>query len=203
MLAIKILWFVFAAVVASTYDNGKTTVVLVPDSDGYVGKVSVTTKAGSKTLTQAYTALKVKQSDDTLSAPAAISKAETKAIFSSALAAQPKAASYFILYFTSGTAQLTTKSQAELNKVVALIKKSQTIDIYISGHTDTQGSDKINAKLALNRAESVANLIKGQLTPNQTANIRATSHGEGDPLVKTVDNVNEPKNRRVEVTIHL
>ena len=46
-------------------------------------------------------------------------------------------------------------------------------------------------------------MIKAKLTTTQIANIRTNSHGEGNPLVKTADNVNEPQNRRVEVTIHL
>jgi len=33
------------------------------------------------------------------------------------------------------------------------------------------------------------------------ANITVTSHGEGNPLIKTADNVSEPRNRRVEVVI--
>ncbi len=31
--------------------------------------------------------------------------------------------------------------------------------------------------------------------------IRTTSHGEGNPLIPTKDNVAEPRNRRVEVIV--
>lgn len=203
MLGFKILWAVIVALMAVNYDTSHTTVVLIPDSDGHVGEVSVSNQSGSKTLTQAYTVVKAKQGDNSLSEPSQISESETKKLFAIALAAQPKSAKTFILYFNTGGTQLTAESQETLTQVISIIKQSATIDIYINGHTDTQGSDEINYKIALKRAKFVADLISSQLAYSQTSKIQTSSYGEGDPLVKTADNVKEAQNRRVEVTIHL
>jgi outer membrane protein OmpA-like peptidoglycan-associated protein len=51
----------------------------------------------------------------------------------------------------------------------------------------------------MKRASSVRDLlVKAGLNPST---IDVTSHGEGDPLVRTPDNRAEPRNRRVEITV--
>ena len=65
--------------------------------------------------------------------------------------------------------------------------------------TDTVGSKEYNYKLSLDRAKVLSDiLIANGAVPS---NITVTSHGEGNPLVKTADEVAEPRNRRVEVVI--
>ncbi len=182
----------------------KTMVVLIPDSDGSVGNVSVSIDSASENLTEAYTTLEVNKDDKSLATPSHISEEETNTLFASALAAKPEAEKHFFLYFNTGTTRLTSESQQELEKILAIIEPSSSImDIYISGHTDTQGSDEINTKLALKRTETIYQLISAGLSFSQIKNIQRSSHGEGDPLVTTADDVDEPLNRRVEVTIHL
>jgi len=202
MLGFKFIWVIVVALITANSNVSKTTVVLVPDHDGHVGEVSVSNKSGSRILSKAYTAIRVK-SESEITNPTTISETETKNLFASALAAQPKAANQFILYFNSGASELTSESKEKLNQIINIIKQSEIIDIYINGHTDTKGSEELNYKLALKRATFVEDMIKEKVTTTQIANIRTHSHGEGNPLVKTADNVNEPKNRRVEVTIHL
>ncbi|MFK5986176.1 MAG: DUF1566 domain-containing protein, partial [Pseudomonadota bacterium] len=185
------------------FQPANTMVVLIPDSDGHIGEVSVSNDSVTKNLTQPYTLLKVTQSENEIASASRISEAETNNIFSSALAAQPQEEKHFILYFTTGTTSLTSESQEKLAEVFAVIEQSTIIDIYISGHTDTQGADLVNEKLALKRTERVVDLIAQQLTVDQVSNIKSSSHGEGNPLVETADDIAEPLNRRVEITIHL
>jgi outer membrane protein OmpA-like peptidoglycan-associated protein len=53
--------------------------------------------------------------------------------------------------------------------------------------------------LSRRRAEKVRDLlIAANIAP---AVIRVAFHGEGNPLIQTVDNVPEPRNRRVEVIV--
>ena len=69
----------------------------------------------------------------------------------------------------------------------------------VIGHTDTTGAGLSNVELGLKRANSVRNLlVEARLNP---ALIEVTSHGEADLLVPTGDDVAEPRNRRVEITI--
>ena len=73
-------------------------------------------------------------------------------------------------------------------------------DISITGHTDTVGSDEDNVSLGLKRARSVAELFEGiKLVVRER--IIVTSHGEKNLLIPTRDNVPEPRNRRIEVTV--
>jgi outer membrane protein OmpA-like peptidoglycan-associated protein len=72
--------------------------------------------------------------------------------------------------------------------------------VAIVGHTDTKGTRESNTKLASARAEVVKSIvIDAGVAPELIA---VTSLGESKPLVATPDNVDEPRNRRVEVVIH-
>jgi len=71
--------------------------------------------------------------------------------------------------------------------------------VSVVGHADTEGSRKMNQQLGMDRAMEIKNLLLSQgIDPSI---IEVTSHGEGNPLVKTPDGVAEPRNRRVEVIL--
>jgi outer membrane protein OmpA-like peptidoglycan-associated protein len=57
----------------------------------------------------------------------------------------------------------------------------------------------MNYKLGLDRAQEIRDLLVSQGIDPKV--IEVTSHGEDNPLVKTEDDVPEPKNRRVEIVI--
>jgi outer membrane protein OmpA-like peptidoglycan-associated protein len=66
-------------------------------------------------------------------------------------------------------------------------------------HTDTTGDRGYNYQLSLVRARKVAGLLASQgIDPNI---LEIESHGEDNLLVKTGDEVGEPRNRRVEITV--
>jgi outer membrane protein OmpA-like peptidoglycan-associated protein len=61
------------------------------------------------------------------------------------------------------------------------------------------GTRRYNYLLSLERAQAVASfLIAERVDPSLLA---IDSHGEDNPLVPTGDEVSEPRNRRVEVTV--
>ena len=73
------------------------------------------------------------------------------------------------------------------------------MDTSVVGHTDTAGSKEYNYRLSRRRAEAIARLlVAGGVAPDL---LEITSHGKDNPVVPTGDNVSEPRNRRVEVTI--
>ena len=115
------------------------------------------------------------------------------------MAAQPQAPAHFILQFESGSTALVPASRPLLARIVSTIQERKSLDVSVIGHTDTAGSDEFNNQLARQRAEGVARLlVEAGVDPRL---LEVTSHGKAIPLVPTGDNVPEPRNRRVEVTV--
>jgi len=74
------------------------------------------------------------------------------------------------------------------------------VTLYILGHTDTVGSDEHNLTLSRKRARAIAVWFKGHGLGNAIA---FEGLGERSPLVKTGDEVDEPRNRRVDYILAL
>jgi outer membrane protein OmpA-like peptidoglycan-associated protein len=126
-------------------------------------------------------------------------KDEIAAIFAHALAIQPTAPIHFLLYFEKGTTTLDASSIGVLPEIIETIIARNSVDIGVIGHADTAGDRDLNLKLSTRRAEAVSRLlIERGVKPE---NLETSSHGEENPLIRTGDNVTEPRNRRVEVVV--
>ncbi len=195
-----ILLFISSALLLAVSACGtKSTVVLVPDPDGRTGKLTVTNQGGTQTLDQANQSVQIKNKKTAPGTPEKLSHDEIAAVFSDALAAQPLPPAKFTLYFLPDSNLLTQESKKLLPQIIQTILKRKSSDIVISGHTDTVGKKAYNYRLSLDRAKTMFNiLVDNGAVPDD---IRVTSHGEGNLLIKTPDDVAEPKNRRVEVLI--
>lgn len=177
----------------------KTTVVLLPDPGGTVGKVTVSSDVGSIDITKAQEATVVKGRQSTPTAPTILSDAEIQRDFSEALSSLPEPPQHFILYFEKDSPDLTAPSQKLIPDILTTASRRDSQDISVIGHTDTAGNPSYNLRLSQKRAGAVAQiLIKEGI---QDKFIKITSHGENNPLIPTADNVHEPKNRRVEVVV--
>jgi outer membrane protein OmpA-like peptidoglycan-associated protein len=77
-------------------------------------------------------------------------------------------------------------------------KQHAGITLYIAGHTDTVGSADHNRKLSDDRARSIAAWFRQHGVPTSIA---FAGFGETAPAVKTADNVDEPRNRRVDYVL--
>lgn len=173
-------------------------IVLLPDPDGKVGKVTVTNQGGTRQLDQAYAAARVENAG-TAPEPAVMDEARARQLFAGVLDAMPLAQAQFQLYFQQSTDRLVPESAAMLAGVIRAIRERRSTDTSIVGHTDTTGDARLNFELGLRRARAVAELLaKAGADP---AVLNVTSHGEANPLVQTADNVAEPKNRRVEIVV--
>lgn len=177
----------------------KTTVVLLPEADGKVGALTVKTDAGSVDITKPGEATTVRSKSSLPSKPEIMPEEQISAIFGKALASLPEQPVHFILYFRSGSTELTADSQQQFPDILQAIEMRQSQSISVVGHTDTAGNRNYNLRLSTRRAEAVRKLLSQKGV--KLTNIKATSHGEENPLVKTADNVNEPRNRRVEVVV--
>jgi outer membrane protein OmpA-like peptidoglycan-associated protein len=177
----------------------KNAVVLLPDADGKVGRLIVANQAGQRTLDQAGTATRILDAGTAPTDPETMSAAEIEATFGAALAAQPAPPLHYILYFDQGSTELTPASRSDFSAVVAAVRESASVDTSVVGHSDTAGDARVNLELSLRRALAVGALLAAEGIDLGTLEI--TSHGEANPLVPTGDNVSEPRNRRVEVTV--
>jgi outer membrane protein OmpA-like peptidoglycan-associated protein len=173
-------------------------IVLVPDPDGRVGEVEVSTAGGTQRLTRPGDMTSVAGA----AAPAAVTTADPAwlaSTFGEVMAVEPAPPEKFLLYFDAGTTTLAEGSRAALTAIADAVRRRGAIAVSISGHADATGSDELNDKLALERAEAVkALLVEQGVAPGP---ISVTSHGKGNPAVPTPEGVPEPRNRRVEVVV--
>ncbi|MBC7946848.1 MAG: OmpA family protein [Chitinophagaceae bacterium] len=103
------------------------------------------------------------------------------------------------VFFDFDKWDLRAESHLELNRVVKLLEENPSIEIEMSAHTDSRGSDDYNFKLSDNRARSVMEYILSKgISPTR---IRSQGYGETKPVVPNDTDENRQLNRRVEFTI--
>lgn len=178
---------------------GGTIVVLLADADGGVGAVDLSTDAGAVTLDSLRAGAVVGAGQVEPGAVGTVAEQDVRDLFGRALGAEPPAPVAVRLYFETGTDQLTPQSQADLPKVLDMIRQRVVPGVEIAGHTDRVGAADVNDRLALRRAELVRQLVLDLGVPARL--ISVDSFGERDPVVPTADGVDEPRNRRVEITV--
>jgi outer membrane protein OmpA-like peptidoglycan-associated protein len=172
-------------------------VVLLDNPDGTTGKISVNTAKGSTVLEKTKQATSMK---DTSGKTFIVSDAQLTADFGSTLAASPMNPKIFLLYFEKGSSTLTKESQDTIPAILAEIKKHPAPDISVIGHSDTKGNDKLNEQISFERADTIGKLIQ-QESKLPVDKVSIESHGEKNLLIKTPDDTDEPRNRRVEVSV--
>ena len=194
-----ICWCTLFLLISCARAPKKNLVVLLLDPNGQVGKIAVSNRGGTQLLTESRHATQIEAPDISPTPPVSMKGEEIIEIFGEALFAQPEIPLHFLLYFESGTTELTAESQSLISEILGAIEARQSKDISIVGHTDRVQSREENYRLGLERAVSVqALLISRGIDPS---GIEVTSHGEDNPLVKTEDEVAEPRNRRIEITV--
>lgn len=177
----------------------RSTIVLVPDPAGSVGQLVVANEGGQRVLSEANQSVQVSGLHSAPGGVKSLETAEIRAVFATVLDVEPPPPVIYLLYFLEGSNELTEESKTLLPQIMQAIQSRNSTDIVISGHTDTVGEPEYNYRLSLERARAAFELLvaRGAVA----ANITVTSHGEGNPLIKTADGVEEPRNRRVEVVI--
>lgn len=172
-------------------------VVVLPGPDGKTGTVVVQRDGARQTLDQPYAANRVRV--DGRSEAVRLSEQEVNQSFGATLTALPARPTAFLLYFTTGKDELTSESTNELAKILAEMKTRPVPDILVIGHTDTVGTADANDRLSMQRAERVKGFLTGIGIPLEQ--IQTAGRGERELLVPTADNVDEPRNRRVEINV--
>jgi len=181
---------------AQTPDN---LFILLEEPNGRPSSIVIQNEQGAQVLDQPGQASGM---DDAGAAPVAPLEVQPKivdAIFRRTFAATPPKPKTFILYFNSGSSELTKGSVRKLPWILDTVKHWPNPTIDSIGHTDREGGAAANARLALGRANAVRDiLVENDVDLDM---IEVSSHGESNPLIPTADGVREPRNRRVEVVV--
>jgi outer membrane protein OmpA-like peptidoglycan-associated protein len=170
------------------------TVTVLRSADGHVGTVVVQRGETQQVLHEAYaTSLSGQKELTQLSAD------QVQSTYGGALHALPARPAAFLLYFITGTDELTEESKLELDKVLTALRARPSPDVLVIGHTDTVGDPEANDRLSAQRAETVKSFLIG--IGIAAERIRTAGRGERELLVPTAANVDEPRNRRVEINV--
>jgi len=173
-------------------------VILLPDDvSGKVGKINVVGRGGGEVLLDsAYGEARAGNGEvraGTLEAE------DVRQRFAKELAGLPARPASFLLYFENDSNQLTADSRALLPAILEEVRRRPAPEVVVIGHTDRVGTVEYNDKLSLERARATRELLIA--AGFDGAHIEVAGRGEREPLIPTDDEVPEPRNRRVEISV--
>jgi len=91
------------------------------------------------------------------------------------------------------------ESKPTLDKIVAMLKSEQTMQLIIEGHTDSDGSTEHNQILSEKRAESVKSyLVSAGISSSR---LFTKGYGESMPVAPNTTATGKAQNRRVELVV--
>lgn len=103
------------------------------------------------------------------------------------------------IFFDTGKSTLRSESNAELDRLVKLLKDVPSLEIEISGHTDNTGSASLNEKLSKSRAEAVVTYLKGKGI--SASRLTSEGYGSRQPVATNNTSAGRQQNRRTEFEI--
>lgn len=176
-----------------------SSLVLLPDDEGHQGSVAVLESGGAPTDAviaegNSRTKLGVRNPAARPLGPNGLKKQEA-----ALLTGLPPPAKSFLLYFEQGTTTLTPQSASVLAALRAEVAGRSGPEVEVIGHTDTVGGEADNDRLSMLRAEEVVGWLASQGFDRSM--MSAVGRGERQLMQPTMDNVDNPANRRVEVIV--
>lgn len=103
------------------------------------------------------------------------------------------------IFFDIGKSILRAESNAELDRLVKLLKDVPGLKIEISGHTDNTGSATLNETLSQARAEAVVTYLTSKGI--QGSRLTAKGYGASKPVASNNNEDGRQQNRRTEFEI--
>jgi outer membrane protein OmpA-like peptidoglycan-associated protein len=176
----------------------RNVVVLIPDQDGGVGKVTVAQGKDQTALSKQDAAVG-SAAEGEPARPFIADDDVVRSEFASTLASTPRQPKVFVIYFRTGLAAIDPRSGQTLKDAIAAALATPHPDISVIGHTDATGDDAVNLPLSMQRAAVVQLMLLGAGVPKGA--VDTGYFGSSDPRVPEPPGVPEPENRRVEVTI--
>ncbi|SMG13725.1 Outer membrane protein OmpA [Marivirga sericea] len=103
------------------------------------------------------------------------------------------------VYFGQGSYEILEASHPELDRLIRLMRSSETMEIEIGGHTERRGSARLNKILSQDRADAVkAYLVQAGIDEKR---IKTKGYGSSKPITDGTTEKERKQNRRVEYTI--
>jgi len=101
------------------------------------------------------------------------------------------------IYFETNSDKIKTTSKIRLDELIDLLKKYDSANLSIEGHTDDKGDDKFNLTLSQKRADAVKKYLLGKGIAE--SRLTAIGYGETKPIADNKTSMGRTKNRRVEL----
>lgn len=103
------------------------------------------------------------------------------------------------IFFAFDKSDLQSESFMEMKRWIKMLEENPHVNLHVSGHTDSVGSDAYNQKLSERRARAVI----GYLTDNGIGAERLVAEGLGEsqPVASNDTEAGRQQNRRVQVQI--
>lgn len=103
------------------------------------------------------------------------------------------------VYFAQGSYEILEASHPELDRLIRLLRSSETMQIEIGGHTERRGSPRLNRILSQDRADAVkAYIVQAGIDQKR---IKTKGYGSSKPVTDGRTEIERRQNRRVEYTI--
>lgn len=134
-----------------------------------------------------------------LASPAFGNQPQVAAVAPAAAAAAGAGPRAFTVFFEFDKAAISGDADRVLVQAAETAKSGVFTRIRATGHTDTVGTARYNMALSIRRANAVRDVLVREGIP--ATQIVVVGRGETQLLVPTPDNINEPRNRRVEIVI--
>jgi outer membrane protein OmpA-like peptidoglycan-associated protein len=101
--------------------------------------------------------------------------------------------------FEPGSTSLSSRGAQIVQAIALVIRKYDSTQLQVNGYTDTTGAPDRNMKVSQDRADAIARALGDDGVDGR----RIAAHGFGETNLKipTGAEVNEPRNRRVEIRI--
>ena len=103
------------------------------------------------------------------------------------------------ILFKTGSAELSTKGKKELDKLSKFLNDSTDVKVYLSGHTDSTGTEERNAALSEERTKAVAAYLTGKTVTEERIITQGLS--SATPAADNKTSKGRVLNRRVEVKL--
>ena len=103
------------------------------------------------------------------------------------------------ILFAINSSQLNATSKQDLNQLAQNLIQNPETNIQVFGYTDNTGSQQLNERLSLQRAESVANYLMSDGVKSSRVSVKG--FGWNDPVASNATPEGRAQNRRVEIYI--
>ncbi len=101
--------------------------------------------------------------------------------------------------FPSSSATLKSEGSNVIAQIAKVLAKYTQSNVAVIGHTDSTGSAELNNRLSVQRAESVANIMKANGVGD--FRVKALGAGSSKPVATNDTAEGKAKNRRVDIVL--